>query len=203
MGLSHWCWVCICGQNFVCMRIVSLYRPCMLDGPLSTYQQQLWTLGHLKWDICPEEAILQGLVSETQLWQEVGNHVIIIANFNKDIQSPDLNSLFHEFGLEGFFTLLHGNQAPATQNCSSMSIDGIFMHTTSSNTARVDTLPLAMALQVITECYGLIFINVYLPYLNQQTNSSTRKETSMPGSQNNQVVQWPPPSKVTGQWNTT
>jgi len=53
--------------------------------------------------------------------------VIVMANFNKDIWSAVLQTQFLELGLDVVFTSLHGKQAPATQNCQSLPIDGIFL----------------------------------------------------------------------------
>jgi len=49
------------------------------------YQQHLRTLGCLKHDTCPKIAILEDLAKEIITWQEVGDMVIIAADFNKDI----------------------------------------------------------------------------------------------------------------------
>jgi len=47
-----------------------MYHPCKADGALSTYQQHLRTLGKLKRDKCPKQAILDDLAKEITAWQE-------------------------------------------------------------------------------------------------------------------------------------
>jgi len=42
VGLGCWCWAKLCGKNNKMLKIILLYRPCKLEGPLTTYQQQLW-----------------------------------------------------------------------------------------------------------------------------------------------------------------
>jgi len=45
LGLGHWCWVLLRGQNSHNVWIISMYCPCKADGALSMYQQHLCTLG--------------------------------------------------------------------------------------------------------------------------------------------------------------
>jgi len=90
LGLGHWCWVLLCSQNSHNIWVVSMYHPCKVDRALSTYQQHLCTLGQLKRDICPKQAILDDLAKENTLWQEAGKMVIIAADFNDDICSDFL-----------------------------------------------------------------------------------------------------------------
>jgi len=90
LGLGRWCWVALYGLHSHLVRIISMYRPCKADGALSTYQQHLWTLGKLKWDSCPKQAILDDLAKEITVWQEAGDMVIIAADFNEDICADNL-----------------------------------------------------------------------------------------------------------------
>jgi len=94
LGLGHWCWVLLHSQNSHNVWIVSMYCPCKADSALSTYQQHLHTLGWLKHDTCPKQAILDNLAKEITLWQEAGNTVIITADFNDNICSDNLQMFF-------------------------------------------------------------------------------------------------------------
>ncbi len=52
-GLGRWCWARLRGKNNKHLRVVSVYRPCPSNGPLSTYQQQVryWSVQNI--DCCP------------------------------------------------------------------------------------------------------------------------------------------------------
>jgi len=103
-----------------------MYCPCKADGALSTYQQHLQTLGKLKRDICPKQAILDDLANEITVWQEAGDTVIVAADFNKDICSDDLQSYFSKFGMSEVCSTLHGPLLPTTHNRGMLPIDSIF-----------------------------------------------------------------------------
>jgi len=40
-GLGRWCWSRIRGPGGFFLRVISMYRPCFSNGPLTTYQQQV------------------------------------------------------------------------------------------------------------------------------------------------------------------
>jgi len=103
-----------------------MYCPCKANGALSMYQQLLWTLGKLKWDICPKQAILDDLASEITVWQEAGDTMIVMADFNKDIHLDDLWSYFSKFGMSKVCSTLHSPLLPASHNQGMLPIDGIF-----------------------------------------------------------------------------
>ena len=63
-GLGRWCWTQIWGpQNFY-LRIILMYRPCMSNGPMSTYQQHIRHLMSNNRYECPCEAILSDIMQE-------------------------------------------------------------------------------------------------------------------------------------------
>jgi len=84
-GLGRWCWTRIRGpQNFY-LRIISMYRPCETNSPMSTYQQHAC---HLTSNNCyeyPRKAILSDIMQEIRKWQEDGNHIIVLTDFNNAV----------------------------------------------------------------------------------------------------------------------
>jgi len=126
LGLGHWCWVLLRGQNSHNVQIISMYCPCKADSALSTYQHHLHTLGRLKHNLCPKQAILDDLAKEITLWQEAGKTVIIAADFNDDICSNFLRRFYLQFSLSDVCSTLHGSALPATHNCGTLPIDSIF-----------------------------------------------------------------------------
>jgi len=90
LSLGHWCWVALRILHSHHVWIILMYWPCKAVWALSTYQQHLWTLGKLKQDLCPKQAILDDLAKEITAWQEAGNMVIIVTDFNEDIRADNL-----------------------------------------------------------------------------------------------------------------
>jgi len=121
--------VALRGLHSHLVRIISLYQPCKADAALSTYQQHLRTLGKLKRDVCPKQAILDDLAKEIMAWQEAGDTVIIAADFNDDVQADPLKSFFSQFGMSAVHPTLHGVQSPVTHNRGTLPINGILFRT--------------------------------------------------------------------------
>jgi len=46
-GLGRWCWTHFRGANGFILQVISLYRLCFSNGPLSTYQQHLRKLSKM------------------------------------------------------------------------------------------------------------------------------------------------------------
>jgi len=75
----------------------------------------------------PKKAILQDLAKDILTWQTAGKTVIVPANFNEDVCSPELTQFFWEFDLvEAVMGINHG-QAQAMHNRGSKPIDSIFV----------------------------------------------------------------------------
>jgi len=104
-----------------------MYRPCKSNGPLSTYQQHLRALGHMKRNECPKNAILHDLGKEISKWQADGKTIILVADFNEDVQSAELTQFFWQFDLIEVLTKLNQGRPPATHNRGSRPIDGVFI----------------------------------------------------------------------------
>jgi len=53
IGLGHWCLARLHGKANQMTRLISLYCPCKLDGPTTTYQQHIHGLAQLNHYHCP------------------------------------------------------------------------------------------------------------------------------------------------------
>jgi len=127
LGLGRWCWTRLRGPNGFFVRIVSLYRPCYASGPLSTYQQQIRTLAKKNRYECPRDAVLADLSAEMQLWQEMGDHLIVLTDFNDDVTAADARNWAAALGLVEALMHLNSGPAPPTYQRGSRPIDGIFI----------------------------------------------------------------------------
>jgi len=104
-----------------------MYRPCKADGILTSYQQQLRTLGKLNRDSCPKQAILDDLAKQISEWQAAGDTVIVAADFNEDIRSDTIRGFFSKFGMSEVISSSNTEHLPAMHNRGSLPIDGIFV----------------------------------------------------------------------------
>ncbi len=126
-GLGRWSWVRLKGQGARITWIIALYRPCRSDGPLSTYQQHCRALSKLHRNECPREAVLTDLASEVRNWQEEGDSIIILTDFNEDVRSPWIQKYFAELNLIEALTAMTAPPPTATYNRGSNPIDGIYL----------------------------------------------------------------------------
>jgi len=60
------------GKGAQIVHVILVYRASFLDGPLSTYQQEVRCLAQLSCNECPWTAIIGYLAKEIQQWQEEG-----------------------------------------------------------------------------------------------------------------------------------
>jgi len=126
-GLGRWSWVRLKGQGGRIIRIIALYRPCRSDGPLSTYQQHCRGLTKLNRNECPRAAVLTDLTLEVRNWQEEGDEIILLTDFNEDVRSPWIQRYFEDLNLVEALTYLTGLPPTATHNRGSTPIDGIYI----------------------------------------------------------------------------
>jgi len=113
-SLGRWCWTQIRGpQNFY-LRIVSMYQLCESNGPLSTYQQQACHLTSNNHYECPRNAILSDITQEIRKWQEDGDHIIVLTDFNEAITDTTACRWATNLGLVEAVTWLHHHQPPPT-----------------------------------------------------------------------------------------
>jgi len=127
LGLGRWCWTRIRGPNGFFLRIISMYRPCFASGPLSTYQQHVRTLSQRQRYDCPRDAILTDLAKEMHLWQDMGDHLMVLTDFNDDVTASDARKWAADLGLVEAITYLNPGPAPPTFQRGSRPIDGIFI----------------------------------------------------------------------------
>jgi len=107
--------------------IVLAYWPCKLEGPLTTYQQQLIFGYKKKTTLCPKAKFLQDLVAKVQQWQSEGNKVIIMADMNEDVTANAIGQFCQETHLVEAIAQLHGPLKVPTHQQVSKAIDRIFI----------------------------------------------------------------------------
>jgi len=127
LGLGRWCWTRIHGPQGFFLRVVTMYRPCRMNGPLTVYQQHLRKLVAIQRFECPRDAILIDLEKEITCWQDEGDHIIILTDFNDDITAPETCRWAARLGLVEALTWLYPTSPPPTYQRGQRSIDGIFI----------------------------------------------------------------------------
>ena len=122
-GLGRWSWVKLAGKHKCITRVITVYCPASSGtGPSTVFSQQL---SHLGKDPIPifwkdlGEAILR--------WQEEGEQLIIMGDWNENIQGTMIKQWMGVFGLEEAITGIHDGTAPATYQRGNHPIDGIFV----------------------------------------------------------------------------
>jgi len=124
-GLGCWSWIKLKGKGAQITRIILLYRPCFSDGTLSMYQQHCQGLAWQHCTECPQKAVLTDIEKELQQWQEDGEHIIILMDFNEDVSLPWIKNLFAQLNLFEVLNMLMSPPTTATHNQGSMPIDEI------------------------------------------------------------------------------
>jgi len=127
LGLGRWCWTRIRGPNGFHIRIIVMYRPCFSTGPLSTYQQHVRKLSQLHRYVCPRNELLTDISKEMHLWQDEGDHLIVLTDFNDDVTAAEARAWAADLGLVEAITYLNQAPAPPTYQRGSRPIDGIFL----------------------------------------------------------------------------
>jgi len=104
-----------------------MYQPCVSHGPLSTYQQHVRKLSKVGHFECPRDALLKDITLEMLSWQDSGDHLIILTDFNDDITDSEARIWAANLGLIEAITYLHNSTPPPTYQRGSRPIDGIFI----------------------------------------------------------------------------
>jgi len=125
LGLGRWCWIRICGPKGFSLWVILMYCPCFSTGPLMTYQQQVWQLTKIHRFECPRMAILLDISKEILGWQELGDHVMLLMDFNDPVMDQSVKSWAAKLGLVEAITWLHQEHPPPTFQCGSQPIDRI------------------------------------------------------------------------------
>jgi hypothetical protein len=132
-GLGRWTWTSYQGRSFVSLKVVAAYRPCLSDGPSSTYSQQVNYLYDQNGDRCPRLAFLEDLSKEIGQWIQAGEQVIVMLDANSDVRDGDVNQMFFEAGMREVLLEINAD-LPVTstfsRNLNNIPIDGIFATST-------------------------------------------------------------------------
>jgi len=91
-----------------------MYCPCFSNGPLTTYQQQVRRLTVQNHIECPRAAILSNLAKDIQQWQDDGDHIILLMDYNDDITSTLVQQWAGKLGLVEAVMWLNNTNAPPT-----------------------------------------------------------------------------------------
>jgi len=126
-GLGRWCWARLRGKDNKHLRVVSVYRPCPSNGPLSTYQQQVRYWSAQNNDCCPRDKLLADLKEAIAMWQAEGDQVLILADMNEDVNAPMIRQFCDELHLVEAISTLHGPAQKPTHQRGRRAIDGIYM----------------------------------------------------------------------------
>lgn len=123
-GLGRWSWTRYRGRGNVTLRIISAYRPCDSQGPLTVYAQHQNFFDDQDVDGCPRSLFITHLLTEIDAWTQLGDQIILLIDANEDIRS--FAQTIQHTGLREVLLTCHGNHALATYNGGLNPIDGIF-----------------------------------------------------------------------------
>jgi hypothetical protein len=108
---------------------VTAYRPCLSDGPLSTYSQHVNYFYDTNDDRCPRQAFLEDLSKDIGQWIQAGEQVIVMLDANSDVRDGDVNQMFFDAGMREVLLEINSD-LPVTstfaRNLNNIPIDGIF-----------------------------------------------------------------------------
>ena len=122
-GLGRWSWIKFTGKQQYKTRVVTVYSPASSGkGAATVYTQQL---SHLCED--PVKIFYRDLARSILKWQDEGEQLILMGDWNEDIQSPNIQRWMSLFGLVEAVTEIHEGRAPATYHRGKRPIDGIFV----------------------------------------------------------------------------
>ena len=124
--LGRWSWVKVTGKQNCVTRFVTVYCPKSTGKGMNTvYEQQL---EFLKTD--PTAKFWEDLAQSIVAWQNEGNQLVLMGDWNEEIVNSNLTEWMNTFGLSEAITGLHGPDPPPTFHRGSDAIDGIFVSET-------------------------------------------------------------------------
>ncbi len=100
------------------------------------------------------------ITKEIQKWQEIGDHVILLTDYNDNITSPLVRRWVANLGLVEAITWLHSDIAPPTYQHGSRPIDGIFASPQLLERAAGGYLSIGKG---ILSNHHMLWINLHLP----------------------------------------
>ena len=122
-GMGRWSWLKLTGKHKCITRVVTVYSPSGSgDGPSTVYSQQL---SHLDKD--PIQTFWKDLGESILKWQDDGEQLILMGDWNENVQGTMITQWMGVFGLEEAITGIHDGKAPATFQRGKHPIDGIFV----------------------------------------------------------------------------
>ena len=121
-GLGRWSWVLLSGKQRCVTRFVTVYCPTKSFGPSTVYTQQLT---QLKTD--PIARFWDDLAKEIHTWQQKGEQLVIMGDWNEEVAGPNLKRWMGCFSLREAITDLHKTKPPPTYQRGTHAIDGIFV----------------------------------------------------------------------------
>ncbi len=112
---------------------------------------------------CPRDIILHDLSREMREWQDDGDHLIVLNDFNDDVTAATTRTWATQLGLVEALTWLIPGEAPPTYQRGSHLIDGVFM--------APQLLPLATGWYLsfgdaIPSDHRALWIDLHLPEMN-------------------------------------
>jgi len=78
------------------------------------YQQHVRKLSQLRQYACPCDELLKDISKDMHLWQDEGDHLIILMDFNDDMTAAAAREWAANLGLVEAITYLNQVQAPPT-----------------------------------------------------------------------------------------
>ena len=121
--LGRWSWVKVTGKQNCVTRFVTVYCPKITGKGMNTvYEQQL---EFLKTD--PTAKFWEDLAQSIVGWQNDGNQLVLMGDWNEAIVNGNLTEWMSTFGLSEAVTGIHGSNPPPTFHRGTDAIDGIFV----------------------------------------------------------------------------
>ena len=134
-GLGRWSHMLLEGKNNHKVRVVSAYNPCKSSNTQqlqTVYAQQKRYLISKGISTCPRLQFQTDLENEIKTWQQAGEMLIILMDFNENLlRLGPLQSMLLKHGLIDPIRQLHqfGTTPPPTSKTGSVPIDSIFVST--------------------------------------------------------------------------
>ena len=121
--IGRWSWVKVTGKQNCVTQFVTVYCPKRTgEGMNTVYEQQL---EYLKTN--PTAAFWEDLAREIVKWQNAGEQLILMGDWNEAVVKSNLAGWMDTFGLTESITQLHGMDPPATYHRGLDAINGIFV----------------------------------------------------------------------------